>query len=270
MGMDSRRVRRLLVCGLLSLAAGVVTAVPAVATGSDHDHNEPVGDPHAHHGAGPTVKVRPHGKQGSDVYSVKVRALGTERRTPAADGSERVTYEVVVRNRTGQDFPGTEIVQMLPGGAKVVSSEPEGFVDQEWQVWQMGLDAKETATLRSTVLVPPSDDADAPRSRSAVCVRVETAAGFSGCGADARPAKKHPAGAHAAPGAPGKPAAGGGTSDHDSKPAADTATASEATAASSEPATYKGMLIGSAVVAAVACLLTARIVRKRRGRTADR
>ncbi|MER7174407.1 hypothetical protein [Streptomyces mesophilus] len=269
MGKGSRRVRRLLACGLLSLAAGAVTAVPALATGSDHEHEEPVGDPHAQHGAGPTVKVRPHGKAGSDVFAVTVRAIGAETRSPAARAGERVTYEVVVRNRTAQDFPETEIVQMLPGGAKVVSSEPEGFVDQEWLVWQLGLDAQQSVTLHSTVVVPPSDDADAPRSRSAVCVRVETAAGFSGCGADSRPAKKHSAPPQAAPGAPGAPAAGGKGADGDSKPVAAEA-APQATAASSESSGYRPLLIGAAVFIATTGLLTAWVFGLRRGRTSHR
>ncbi|MFI6938638.1 hypothetical protein ACIBI4_05165 [Streptomyces sp. NPDC050418] len=251
---------RLLACGLLSWAAVGAVTVPAFATGSDHEHDEPVGDPHAQHGNGPTVKVRPHGKAGEDVFSVKVRAVAAEKVARSAGPGERVTYEVVVRNRTAQDFPETEIVQMLPGGAKVESSAPQGFVDQEWLVWQLGVDAKESRTLHSTVVVPQSDDADAPRSRSAVCVRVETAAGFSGCGADARPAKKHSAAAH---GAAGAPADGSGT-DGDSKPGTVEA-APRAAAEPEESFAYSGLLVGAGLVAA-AGLLAVRIVRGRRGR----
>ncbi|SDJ36779.1 hypothetical protein [Streptomyces indicus] len=269
MGKNSRRVRRLLACGLLSSAACVMAAVPALATVPGDGDPQPEWDPHAQHGAGPTVKVRPHGKAGSDVFSVQVRAVGEGQRSAGDGAAERVSYEIVVRNRTAQDFPQAEIVQMLAGGAKVLSSAPEGFVDQEWLVWQLGLDAKESRTLRSTVMVPQSDDADAPRSRSAVCVRVETAAGFSGCGADERPLKKHsgqPHAAHGAPGAAGAPAAG----DHgsDGKHAA-VESAPRAAAVEDEPFAYKRLLIASAVAAGTG-LLAVGILRMARRRAARR
>ncbi|MDG4866342.1 hypothetical protein P8605_50135, partial [Streptomyces sp. T-3] len=116
-----------------------------------------------------------------------VRPTSTGERAAAKGAPEQVTYEVTVRNRTGQRYPEAEIVQMLAGGTETLHYEPDAILDQEWLVWPADLAGKQRMTVRSTVLVPPSDNADIPRSGTAVCVRPYPGAGFSGCGADGAP-----------------------------------------------------------------------------------
>ncbi|MGW0732145.1 hypothetical protein [Streptomyces sp. NPDC002851] len=211
MGSNPGRARHFLAAGLL--AAALATAAPGGAASavadSLHDGGGHGGGGHgADHGAAGHDAQRGEVGPTSDIFAVTVRRVSA-----TGDRAKEVTYEAEVRNRTGQEYPGAEIVQMLPSDARLLATEPTARAQQDWLIWGEPFKAKGRATVRTTFVHAESGERAANgepvQSHPVVCVRPDPHSGFSGCGGVARPStaptppEQEPATAHE----------GGGSSD---------------------------------------------------------